>query len=171
MSARRLAPPRAVGSAWSYYRDNIEEEFSGRRVSARAETKVNPLDALFGKGMSPLATNAQRAACQPDRCGWSYSRRFEWNACHAHHRIHHRRNPQRGRSAPRHERHPGPACINWSEVSMESGEAAVDHTAMLDAGDILAAVEGRGFSPAEPRRPQPPARGGISRCGNAGCRS
>lgn len=38
------------GSAWSYYRDNIEEEFSGRRVSARtAEIKVNPLDALFGK--------------------------------------------------------------------------------------------------------------------------
>ncbi|MCB1901141.1 heavy-metal-associated domain-containing protein [Cognatazoarcus halotolerans] len=36
-------------------------------------------------------------------------------------------------------------CINWSEVSMESGEAAVDHTAMLDAGDILAAVEDAGF--------------------------
>ena len=28
---------------------------------------------------------------------------------------------------------------------MESGEAAVDHTAMLDAGDILAAVEDAGF--------------------------
>jgi len=36
-------------------------------------------------------------------------------------------------------------CINWSEVSSETGETTVDHTAMLDAGDILAAVEDAGF--------------------------
>lgn len=38
-------------SAWSYYRDNIEEEFSARRVSrkdAGVESKKNPLDDLFG---------------------------------------------------------------------------------------------------------------------------
>jgi len=43
---RRLS---TSGSAWSYYRDNIEEEFSGRRrrVVPAAEKKVNPLDELF----------------------------------------------------------------------------------------------------------------------------
>jgi hypothetical protein len=37
------------GSAWSYYRDNIEEEFSGRRgrVAVSTEKKPNPLDDLF----------------------------------------------------------------------------------------------------------------------------
>lgn len=37
------------GSAWSYYRDNIEEEFSAKRVSAQAPAASNPLDDLFGK--------------------------------------------------------------------------------------------------------------------------
>ena len=42
---RRLS---TSGSAWSYYRDNIEEEFSGRRGVARTqEKKPNPLDDLF----------------------------------------------------------------------------------------------------------------------------
>ena len=43
---RRLS---TSGSAWSYYRDNIEEEFSGRRGRAVPvpETKANPLDELF----------------------------------------------------------------------------------------------------------------------------
>jgi hypothetical protein len=41
---RRLS---TSGSAWSYYRDNIEEEFSGRRGIARTEKKPNPLDELF----------------------------------------------------------------------------------------------------------------------------
>jgi hypothetical protein len=35
-------------SAWSYYRDNVEEEFAGKRVSARADDKKNPLDDIFG---------------------------------------------------------------------------------------------------------------------------
>jgi len=35
------------GSAWSYYRDNIEEEFSAKRVSGSASTSKNPLDELF----------------------------------------------------------------------------------------------------------------------------
>lgn len=38
-----------TASAWSYYRDNIEEEFSGRRGRAAVSTqnKINPLDDLF----------------------------------------------------------------------------------------------------------------------------
>lgn len=43
---RRLS---ASGAAWSYYRDNIEEEFAARRVSAGAPAKQNPLDELFKK--------------------------------------------------------------------------------------------------------------------------
>lgn len=42
---RRLS---GAGSAWSYYRDNIEEEFSGRRAGRESGgTKANPLDDLF----------------------------------------------------------------------------------------------------------------------------
>jgi len=37
------------GAAWSYYRDNIEEEFTATRVSGHAATKQNPLDDLFRK--------------------------------------------------------------------------------------------------------------------------
>ncbi len=36
-------------SAWSYYRDNIEEEFTAKRVSAHSPSGKNPLDELFGK--------------------------------------------------------------------------------------------------------------------------
>ena len=45
---RRLS---TSGSAWSYYRDAIEEEFSGSRTSASASSqkKSNPLDELFKK--------------------------------------------------------------------------------------------------------------------------
>ena len=43
---RRLS---TSGSAWSYYRDNIEEEFSGRKAAASAARKSNPLDELFKK--------------------------------------------------------------------------------------------------------------------------
>ena len=43
---RRLS---TSGSAWSYYRDVIEEEFSGRRVAAPPSKKSNPLDELFKK--------------------------------------------------------------------------------------------------------------------------
>jgi hypothetical protein len=43
---RRLS---TTGSAWSYYRDVIEEEFSGRRVAATSSKKSNPLDELFKK--------------------------------------------------------------------------------------------------------------------------
>jgi hypothetical protein len=43
---RRLS---ASSSAWSFYRDNIEEEFSGERVSTHASAGANPLDELFKK--------------------------------------------------------------------------------------------------------------------------
>lgn len=43
---RRLS---TSGSAWSYYRDNIEEEFTGRRAAAEVQKKSNPLDELFKK--------------------------------------------------------------------------------------------------------------------------
>lgn len=39
---------RSSGSAWSFYRDNIEEEFSAKRVSQNTATGKNPLDDLFG---------------------------------------------------------------------------------------------------------------------------
>lgn len=42
---RRLS---SSGAAWSFYRDNIEEEFSAQRVSASAPAAKNPLDNLFG---------------------------------------------------------------------------------------------------------------------------
>lgn len=42
---RRLS---TSGAAWSYYRDNIEEEFTSRRgVAARPQKKPNPLEDLF----------------------------------------------------------------------------------------------------------------------------
>ncbi|HRP75781.1 MAG TPA: KTSC domain-containing protein [Rhodocyclaceae bacterium] len=43
---RRLS---SSASAWSYYRDNIEEEFTGRRAAATPQNKSNPLDELFKK--------------------------------------------------------------------------------------------------------------------------
>ena len=42
---RRLS---SSGAAWSYYRDNVEEEFTVKKVSARAPAGKNPLDDLFG---------------------------------------------------------------------------------------------------------------------------
>jgi hypothetical protein len=44
---RRLAHS---GAAWSFFRDNIEEEFTVRKVSAHAPAGKNPLDELFGPG-------------------------------------------------------------------------------------------------------------------------
>jgi hypothetical protein len=37
------------GSAWSFYRDNIAEEYSASRVAGVAASIRNPLDDLFGK--------------------------------------------------------------------------------------------------------------------------
>ena len=36
------------GSAWSFYRDNIEEEYPSRLISGKAKASGNPLDELFG---------------------------------------------------------------------------------------------------------------------------
>ena len=44
---RRLS---TSGVAWSYYRDNIEEEFSSRRAVAASKKKPDPLDDLFKAG-------------------------------------------------------------------------------------------------------------------------
>lgn len=35
------------GAAWSYYRDNIEEEFTGRRGTVRPAEKSRALEDLF----------------------------------------------------------------------------------------------------------------------------
>lgn len=43
---RRLS---TSGSAWSYYRDVVEEEYSARPAAANREKKPNPLDDLFKK--------------------------------------------------------------------------------------------------------------------------
>lgn len=40
---------RGSGSAWSFYRDNIEEEFAVKPVSEKTAGGKNPLDDLFGK--------------------------------------------------------------------------------------------------------------------------
>lgn len=37
------------GAAWSFYRDNIEEEFTVKKVSASPPSGKNPLDDLFGQ--------------------------------------------------------------------------------------------------------------------------
>lgn len=37
------------GSAWSFYRDNIEEEFAVKRVAGNTSTDASALDALFRK--------------------------------------------------------------------------------------------------------------------------
>jgi hypothetical protein len=54
---RRLS---TSGSAWSYYRDNIEEEFSGRRGVARIQKKPNQLEELF-KAASDVAEPKNKA--------------------------------------------------------------------------------------------------------------
>ena len=41
---RRLS---TSGAAWSFYRDNIEEEFTVKKVSGSAGAGKNPLDELF----------------------------------------------------------------------------------------------------------------------------
>ena len=41
---RRLS---TSGAAWSFYRDNIEEEFTVKNVSGSAPAGKNPLDDLF----------------------------------------------------------------------------------------------------------------------------
>lgn len=45
---RRLS---GSGAAWSYYRDNIEEEFTARKIAGGTEApaKKNPLDDLWRK--------------------------------------------------------------------------------------------------------------------------
>jgi hypothetical protein len=35
------------GSAWSYYRDNVEEEFSGHRGTVRSKGKAQSLENFF----------------------------------------------------------------------------------------------------------------------------
>lgn len=35
------------GAAWSYYRDNIEEEFTGRRSTVKGREKSRQLEDLF----------------------------------------------------------------------------------------------------------------------------
>jgi hypothetical protein len=43
---RRLS---SSGAAWSYYRDNIDEEFTVKKVSGSTPAGKNPLDDLFGQ--------------------------------------------------------------------------------------------------------------------------
>lgn len=45
------------GSAWSFYRDNIEEEFAGTRGRAGVGSKRAELDALFGGAEAPKKPN------------------------------------------------------------------------------------------------------------------
>jgi hypothetical protein len=45
------------GAAWSFYRDNIEEEFAGTRGRAEVASKRAELDALFGGAEAPKKPN------------------------------------------------------------------------------------------------------------------
>jgi len=36
-------------------------------------------------------------------------------------------------------------CIGYVDISMETGEAVIEHTPMVSEGDIRAAIEGAGF--------------------------
>lgn len=36
-------------SVWSFYRDNIEEEFAAKAISVKVASKKNPLDDLLGQ--------------------------------------------------------------------------------------------------------------------------
>jgi hypothetical protein len=45
------------GAAWSFYRDNIEEEFAGKRGRAQVDSKRAELDALFGGAEAPKKPN------------------------------------------------------------------------------------------------------------------
>jgi hypothetical protein len=45
------------GAAWSFYRDNIEEEFAGKRGRAQVDSKRAELDALFGSAEAPKKPN------------------------------------------------------------------------------------------------------------------
>jgi len=45
------------GAAWSFYRDNIEEEFAGTRGRAAVAGKRAELDALFGGAEAPKKHN------------------------------------------------------------------------------------------------------------------
>ncbi|ROH87012.1 KTSC domain-containing protein [Pseudomethylobacillus aquaticus] len=39
---------KSASAQWSYYRDNIEDEFTAQRVSTKPSGGKNPLDELFG---------------------------------------------------------------------------------------------------------------------------
>ncbi|CAH0269189.1 hypothetical protein SRABI118_03441 [Massilia sp. Bi118] len=45
------------GAAWSFYRDNIEEEFAGTRGRAAVASQRAELDALFGGAEAPKKPN------------------------------------------------------------------------------------------------------------------
>lgn len=45
------------GAAWSFYRDNIEEEFAGKRGRAAVASQRAELDALFGGAPVPKKAN------------------------------------------------------------------------------------------------------------------
>ncbi|MFS2026372.1 KTSC domain-containing protein [Massilia sp. CT11-137] len=45
------------GAAWSFYRDNIEEEFAGKRGRAQVDSKRAELDALFSVAEAPKKPN------------------------------------------------------------------------------------------------------------------
>lgn len=45
------------GAAWSFYRDNIEEEFAGKRGRAAVASQRAELDALFGGEPAPKKAN------------------------------------------------------------------------------------------------------------------
>jgi len=54
------------GAAWSFYRDNIEEEFAGTRGRAQVNSSRAELDALFGGEEAPKKANPLDALFRND---------------------------------------------------------------------------------------------------------
>jgi hypothetical protein len=55
------------GAAWSFYRDNIEEEFAGKRGRAAVANQRAELDALFGGAEAPRKPNPLDALFDPPK--------------------------------------------------------------------------------------------------------
>ena len=50
-----------TGAAWSFYRDNVEEEFAVQRAAPRKSTRPAELDALFGQVAKDTNEDSEKA--------------------------------------------------------------------------------------------------------------
>ena len=62
VSVRGVAPAGATRPAWSFYRDAIEEEFPGRRVTAQPREEGQPTRRAVRQGLRAPARPPRRSA-------------------------------------------------------------------------------------------------------------